>query len=293
MPPSPAWYREAMPELPEVETVVRSLRASILGARLAGAEARFAGWLRGDAGLLPQLAGTSVRSIARAGKYILIDLAPASAPPGALRAANSLRLLLHLGMSGKILVEEGGTRLAAHTHFILRLADGREVRFIDARRFGRVAIGRPDGAAGDPSRQVASGAEPLEVDEAGFLERFWKRSGTIKGLLLNQTLLRGLGNIYVDESLFRARIHPRARRLSRARLRALRTAIRQVLSEAIAAGGSSISDYVASDGQRGWFQVRHRVYGRAGQPCRRCRAPIRRLLVAGRGTHVCPRCQRR
>ncbi|MGH9472473.1 MAG: bifunctional DNA-formamidopyrimidine glycosylase/DNA-(apurinic or apyrimidinic site) lyase [Terriglobales bacterium] len=267
-----------MPELPEVENVVRGLRESLAGAVVAGAEERFAGILRGTRGALRGLGGRRLGAITRAGKFILIEL------------EGGWRLLFHLGMSGKLLVVAAAARREPHTHFVLRLADGREVRFSDPRRFGRVVLGRA-GGAGDPARQVARGREPLEIGEDEFTRLFWKRSGAIKGLLLNQTLLRGLGNIYADESLHRAGVDPRARRLSRPRLARLRAAIRDVLAEAIAAGGSSIQDYVKSNGERGWFQVSHRVYGREGRPCPGCGTPIRRIVVAGRGTHFCPRCQ--
>ncbi|HZT73714.1 MAG TPA: bifunctional DNA-formamidopyrimidine glycosylase/DNA-(apurinic or apyrimidinic site) lyase [Terriglobales bacterium] len=342
-----------MPELPEVETVVRGLRAALAGAVVAGARERFRGLVRGERGLLRRLGGLRVGAIERAGKFILVELGPPparasgadpssalgapaagrsqrgghscppdsdpgagqaaergghsrppisgsrpgharkdalAAPPGESRDPRVL-LLLHLGMSGKLLLVPAAAPLAPHTHFVLRLAGGRELRFSDPRRFGRVALGRPGGAA-DPRRQIVPGREPLDIGAAEFARLFHGRAAAIKSLLLNQALLRGLGNIYADESLFRAGIAPRARHLSRARLERLRRAIRGVLQEAIAAGGSSIADYVASDGARGWFQTRHRVYGRAGRPCPRCGAPIRRIVLAGRGTHFCPRCQR-
>jgi formamidopyrimidine-DNA glycosylase len=170
------------------------------------------------------------------------------------------------------------------------LASGRELRFVDPRRFGRLEFrelsrSEPFGAAG---------ADPLLVTAEKFFEIFHSRHTPIKSALLNQKLLSGVGNIYADESLFRAGIRPRrlAGRLSRAELERLRLALREVLEHAIRLGGSSVSDYVGADGARGFFQLEHCVYRRTCLPCLRCQTPIRRLLLAGRGTHYCPQCQR-
>jgi formamidopyrimidine-DNA glycosylase len=187
------------------------------------------------------------------------------------------------------------TRLASepalpHTHVFFGLDDGRELRYTDVRRFGRMLL--------VPESQIAMfqerlGAEPLEISLKEFCERFSSRSARIKALLLDQGILRGVGNIYADESLFRARIHPAriARNLTPSQLAALHQAVRQILSTAIRLRGSSVSDYVDSDGNRGEFQFRHRVYQREGEPCVRCREKIRRVIVAGRSSHFCPRCQ--
>ncbi|MGH9535007.1 MAG: bifunctional DNA-formamidopyrimidine glycosylase/DNA-(apurinic or apyrimidinic site) lyase [Terriglobales bacterium] len=263
-----------MPELPEVETVARGLRRALAGARLLWAEERFAGWVRGARERLGELPGCHVAGVRRAGKFICLELRG---------AGRDLPLWLHMGMSGKLLVQPAAAPLARHTHFILHFTDGKDLRCVDPRRFGRALLGV------DPP---APGAEPLDIRAEEFTQLFWGRAGAIKGLLLRQDLLRGLGNIYADESLFRAGIRPRARSLSRPRLRRLHAEVRAVLREAIRAGGSSISDYVGADGAKGWFQVRHRVYGRAGAPCLTCRTPIRRMVVAGRSSHYCPRCQR-
>lgn len=290
-----------MPELPEVETVVRTLRAAAAGAVIAGASARLPPpphhlqLRRRD---LAAIVGGVIGRVERAGKYILIGIVPsgtaasATVPPSPPPAA-AWRLLLHLGMTGRVVVAAANEPVPRHTHFILRFADGRELRYTDPRRFGRAALGPADQSAADPAASVARGAEPLALSEEEFVRLFRGRAGAIKGLLLNQNLLRGLGNIYADESLHRAGLHPLARRLSAARLRRLRAAVLEVLEEAIAAGGSSIRDYVDATGRGGWFQTRHRVYARTGEPCVRCGAAIRRGVVAGRGTHYCPRCQRR
>lgn len=227
--------------------------------------------LRGDPA---SLAGQTIREVRRHGKFIVMELSSGST------------LTLHLGMTGKLLVNSDRT---AYTRAGFRLDQG-ELLFEDIRTFGRIEI-----SAALPERVAALGPDALQVDASEFAARAKTRRSAIKPLLLNQRFLRGLGNIYADEALFGAGIHPRATasRLSLSRLRRLHDAIRQTLRQAIDAGGSSISDYVDADGVRGSFQERHQVYGREGAPCPRCGGPIRRILVAQRGTHFCPRCQKR
>jgi formamidopyrimidine-DNA glycosylase len=195
--------------------------------------------------------------------------------------------VIHLGMTGRCLVCEPGAEIAKHTHLIASLASGRELRFVDPRRFGKLQVleGREFAAAG---------AEPIAADREKFVELFKGRKTPIKSALLNQSLLSGIGNIYADESLFRAGIRPRRRAasLTRADLLRLYDAIQQVLGEAITAGGSSISNYVDADGESGLFQLEHRVYQRTGEPCLVCGTSIKRVVVAGRSSHYCPRCQR-
>jgi formamidopyrimidine-DNA glycosylase len=193
-------------------------------------------------------------------------------------------------MTGRLLVGAADAPLAAHTHARLTLKSGFELRFVDPRRFGRLEfreIGLGEGF-------LAPGAEPLAVSATEFAALFRGRRLAIKAALLNQSLLAGVGNIYADESLFRAGIRPsrRAGRLTRAELERLRTALGKVLRQAIRKGGSSVSDYVDADGERGFFQLEHCVYLRTGQPCRVCGTLVRRTLIAGRGTHFCPVCQR-
>jgi formamidopyrimidine-DNA glycosylase len=202
----------------------------------------------------------------------------------------SAQWIVHLGMTGRLLVTTPDVPAAAHTHARLSLASGRELRFVDPRRFGRLEfrdLSRDAGFSG-------TGAEPLTVGAEEFAALFRGRRLLIKAALLNQSLLAGVGNIYADESLFRAGIRPsrRAGRLTRAELERLRLGLRQVLEHAIRLGGSSVSDYVDADGVRGFFQLEHCVYQRTGLPCRRCKTPIRRILASGRGTHYCPHCQR-
>jgi formamidopyrimidine-DNA glycosylase len=195
--------------------------------------------------------------------------------------------IVHLGMTGRLQVCEPQAEILKHTHAILKLVSGRELRFVDPRRFGRLSVA----IAGDFD---AGGIEPLEADLDRFLVLFRGRKTPIKSALLNQKLLRGVGNIYADESLFRAGIRPRRRAstITRDQLAGLLASVKEVLREAIALGGSSISDYVDADGEEGFFQLQHRVYGREGEPCLVCKTPVKRVVIAGRSSHYCPRCQK-
>jgi len=193
--------------------------------------------------------------------------------------------IVHLGMTGRLQVCEPQSEILKHTHAILKLASGRELRFVDPRRFGRLSV-----AHGFQT----GGVEPLEADFEQFLELFRGRKTPIKSALLNQKLLRGVGNIYADESLFRAGIRPRRRvsTVTREQLSRLLASVKEVLREAIALGGSSISDYLDADGEEGFFQLQHRVYGREGEPCLVCKTPVKRIVIAGRSSHYCARCQK-
>ena len=255
-----------MPELPEVENVVRSLAPRIVGRGII--EARFL-WPRAAQGepdgMAELLSGRFIRGVRRLGKHILIDL--------------DVGLIdIHLRMTGKLLFGEPGPYARA----ILQLDNGTLV-FDDVRQFGYLVW-----RAADPP----AGRDALVATADEFVKLVRARRGRIKSLLLNQAVIAGLGNIYVDEALFRAGIHPLAHGLSRKRLERLYQAISEVLAEAIDAGGSSISNYVDAEGRRGSFQRQHRVYGREGEPCLTCGKPIRRIVVSQRGTHYCPRCQR-
>jgi formamidopyrimidine-DNA glycosylase len=208
-------------------------------------------------------------------------------------------------MTGRLLVCQADEPTPKHTHAILQLDDDREIRFVDPRRFGRLSVldlSRGEGAKqGNQSKGtgpigegfLGPGTEPLDISADAFRALFRGRRTPIKSALLNQKLLHGVGNIYADESLFRAGIRPRrqAGRLTAKQLERLRIAIQSVLREAITLGGSSVSDYVDASGEKGFFQLEHKVYLRTGQPCLVCGTPIRRILVAGRGTHYCPHCQ--
>jgi formamidopyrimidine-DNA glycosylase len=263
-----------MPELPEVETVVRSL-APLAGRRILNAEFRQVRVLIGD----PEesaafLRGRLITSISRYGKFIVIHLEPAGF------------LIVHLGMTGKLLAD---VPPAKHTHAIFTMDQG-TLLFEDSRQFGRIEY-----SVTLPERVQKLGPDALDIDFEAFSALLRKRKSRMKSLLLNQVFLRGLGNIYADEALFRAGIHPLAlgSRLKKERVLKLYDAIREVLLEAIESKGSSISDYVDSTGARGSFQEQHRVYQRGGEPCLACGQPIRRTLVAQRGTHFCPKCQKR
>jgi formamidopyrimidine-DNA glycosylase len=190
-------------------------------------------------------------------------------------------------MTGRLQICDPQTEIEKHTHAILKLGSGRELRFVDPRRFGRLAVAQ----AADFD---AGGIEPLEIDLDRFIPLFRGRKTPIKSALLNQKLLRGVGNIYADESLFRAGIRPlrKVSTIKRDQLAKLLPAIQDVLKEAIALGGSSVSDYVDADGKEGFFQLQHRVYAREGEPCLVCKTPIKRIVIGGRSSHYCPKCQK-
>jgi formamidopyrimidine-DNA glycosylase len=275
-----------MPELPEVETIARGLARQVTGDRIESV------WIGGKPEPLKSpaeeivrvLQGARIAAVRRVGKHIVIDLERRAKKAA---AAKRSQWIVHLGMTGRMLVAEADAEIAKHTHAIATLASGRELRFEDPRRFGRLEVKSDAGFA-------AKGAEPLDVAFEIFAQLFRGRKTPIKSALLNQALLSGIGNIYADESLFRAGIRPRRRAasLTRAELRKLYDAVHEVLNEAIAAGGSSVSDYVDAAGEPGFFQLQHRVYQRAGQPCLVCKTRIKRLVIGGRSSHYCPKCQR-
>jgi formamidopyrimidine-DNA glycosylase len=288
-----------MPELPEVETIARGVHDRVRGNRIVQV---WFGSHREPFKTLPArqakgLEGRVILAVHRTGKHIVCELGTAgggsSLDNRRFAGQNSIpqaQWIVHLGMTGRLLVTTPDAPVAVHTHARLSLADGRELRFVDPRRFGRLEFR-------DLARNAsfnAQGAEPLTIEPEEFAALFHGRQLAIKAALLNQKLLSGIGNIYADESLFRAGIRPRKRsgRLTRAELERLRLALREVLEHAIRLGGSSVSDYVDAAGERGFFQLEHCVYLRTGLPCRRCHTPIRRILLAGRGTHYCPHCQR-
>jgi formamidopyrimidine-DNA glycosylase len=308
-------YPDNMPELPEVETIARGLDKRVAGDTV---ESVWIGSrqqpLKSPAGdIASALEGKRIVRVHRAGKHIVFDLegqsrAPKTATKIATKTATkkgkrrtrvrgltrqttsspqSAQWIVHLGMTGRIVVCEPAAEIAKHTHLIAKLTSGSELRFIDPRMFGRLSVLQPGGF--DPG-----GVEPLEVSEEQFVALFRGRKTPIKSALLNQKLLRGVGNIYADESLFRAGIRPRRRAaaITRQQLGKLHQAVREVLQEAITLGGSSISDYVDADGEEGFFQLQHRVYGREGEPCLVCETAIRRVVLAGRSSHYCANCQK-
>jgi formamidopyrimidine-DNA glycosylase len=277
-----------MPELPEVETIANGVDERLRGDRIVDV------WLGSHVEPFKTpvteqatgLTGRTILRVHRVGKHIVCEL-------GSQDGQNSQQVkaqwIVHLGMTGRLLVTTPEGTVAPHTHARLTMASGRELRFVDPRRFGRLEFRE----LRSTKEFIGPGSEPLTISPENFAKLFRKRRLAIKAALLNQTLLHGVGNIYADESLFHAGIRPRrmAGRLKREELFRLHAALQKVLRQAIQLGGSSVSDYVDADGVRGFFQLEHRVYMRTGEPCRVCGTPIRRILLAGRGTHYCPNCQ--
>jgi formamidopyrimidine-DNA glycosylase len=277
-----------MPELPEVETIANGVHARIHGQTVRSV------WTSNKPQtfkslpdeIIDVLTGSRIDRVHRVGKTIVVDLIRA-----ADYAKRPAQFLVHLGMTGRLLVSPPETPIPPHTHAILSLSSGKELRFVDARRFGRLSV---VATASLETEYAGPGSEPLTIALEDFIALFRGRKTPIKAALLNQSLLHGVGNIYADEALFHAGIRPsrHAGRLTRAELRRLREALNKVLTEAIQLGGSSVSDYVDADGVAGFFQLHHHVYSRTGQPCRICSTPIKRIVIGGRGTHFCPTCQK-
>jgi formamidopyrimidine-DNA glycosylase len=274
-----------MPELPEVETVVRGLRLVLPGRRIEGVRFGKTDFIDNPAAIERDLPGCRIADVLRRGKYIVLPLERNES------SSEAPVLIIHLGMTGRVATRPPGDPVVPHTHAFFALDDGRELRFTDPRRFGRIALFSR--AEFDVTFE-RFGTEPLEVSEAEFRRLLAGRSARIKSLLLDQRFLRGIGNIYADESLWRARIHPMrlGERINNAEAHRLLEAIRRILREAIQLGGSTISDFVSAAGLPGEFQIRHRVYDREGKGCFRCASKIRRIVVAGRSSYFCPRCQR-
>ncbi len=272
-------HTESMPELPEVETIVRGLRPSVTGERIRTAEFQWARTCVGDPDYVcGELSGQVVTGIRRWGKYLVFDLEKAGA---------ASVMVVHLRMTGNLLLSaEPGPWTRATFVF----SSGKSLIFNDIRKFGRIEWARDL-----PTRLLELGPEPLEIGIDEFVARLRRRSAQVKAVMLNQEFVRGLGNIYCDEALFRAGIHPRAStaRLGRTRATRLHAAIQEVLIEAIEQGGSTIANFVNSEGAQGYFQLRTAVYGKTGEACKVCSRPIRKIIVASRSTHYCSRCQRR
>ena len=264
-----------MPELPEVETVRRTLAPRVIGRRIVAVR-YYSPLAAGGApdAMAQGLTGRRIHRLERQGKYLIFHL-------------DSGWMTVHLRMTGKLLIDGKRT---AWTRAELEFDDGHALVFEDVRQFGRL-LWYPE----YPADVARLGPDALGLEADVFVSLLKSRRSKVKPLLLNQQILCGLGNIYVDEALHRARIHPLAiaETLGRKRLLRLHSAVDEVLGEALAAGGSSISDYVDADGRRGTFQQAHRVYRRADQPCSVCGTSIRRIVVGQRGTHFCPHCQRR
>ena len=281
-----------MPELPEVETVANGVHARVAGLRVLGV------WTSGkpqtfkspENELVETLTGARIERVRRVGKTVVLDVASPAPDVGTSENGalpGKTQLLVHLGMTGRLLVSAPEVPWPPHTHAVLTLSNRRELRFVDPRRFGRLSLVREPGGYAGP------GTEPTTVQPEAFARLFRHRKLAIKAALLNQSILHGVGNIYADEALFRAGIRPRraAGRLTRGELGRLHGTLQEVLARAIELGGSSVSDYVDAAGVRGFFQLEHKVYGRAGEPCHDCASPLKKIVVGGRTTVYCPRCQ--
>jgi len=274
-----------MPELPEVETVVRGLRLHLPGRRIVELRLGKTDFMDDPVAIGERVPGSLIRAVRRHGKFLVLELEADGAARG------ELLLVIHLGMTGQLTVVAADTEVKPHTHVFFMLDDRRELRFCDPRRFGRMLVATP----ADGEKILGPlGADPLEVSETDFRRLITSRRARIKALLLDQTVFRGMGNIYTDESLWRAKIHPArlGANLKPGEIKKLHRAMRAILKEAIRLGGSSISDYVGANGEPGEFQIRHRAYDREGKKCFRCGAKIRRMIVAGRSSYFCPKCQR-
>lgn len=271
-----------MPELPEVETIVRNLSPKLIGLKIESFRVLFPPVLRnGDVSDIRKLRGKKILDIHRRGKMILIN------------CEDNLSLLFHLKMTGKLLFCPQKTPFDKHTHFVLSFkGQEKELRFRDVRKFGFIFfIQTPEVFSSEKLRDL--GPEPLEIDYPFFAGLFKGRKARIKNLLLNQKFIAGIGNIYADEILFRAKIHPltEASLLSEEDKKRLWKAMRKVLRDAIEKRGSSIRDYTDAEGKQGNFQNYHQVYGRRALPCRICGEKIERLRLGGRSSFFCPSCQ--
>jgi len=280
----------AVPELPEVETVRRGLAAQVVGRRITKVEVGRERTVRRTSArsVIDGLTGTTITAVNRRGKYLLCPLDSGD------------ELMMHLRMSGRLLVAASGEHRPPHTHVVMHLAGepAEELWFVDPRTFGEVVVFDPSNVAIELPELAKMGIDPIAdgLTRQQFADLLARRSRQIKALLLDQHVVAGIGNIYCDESLHLAGVRwdRRSDAITPREASKLHAAIMRVLGEAIEAGGSTLADtqYVGVDGVAGWFQLHHRVYDRAGQRCLTCRkADIVRVAVAGRGTHFCPRCQ--
>ena len=276
-----------MPELPEVETVARGLQREIAGRKILSVALGKTDFIDDPAAVERELPGRSILRVERYGKFLLLRLSTAK-DRGASQEETAL--LVHLGMTGSLMPRPVNEAPLKHTHVVMLLDDGRELRYIDPRRFGRMAY-----LAGEALRRELQrfGADPLDAGLMEFAERIRGRRARIKALLLDQGVLRGVGNIYADESLWKAKIHPArlGAQLKRKQVAELYEGLQEILKKAIQLRGSSISDFLDAEGLPGEYQRHHRVYGREGKACFRCKTAIRRMIVAGRSSYFCPECQ--
>jgi formamidopyrimidine-DNA glycosylase len=273
-----------MPELPEVETIVKGLRKTVAGKKIRSIQVIFPGIVRQDTKKFKKnVDKCEIRRVRRRGKYILIDL------------SNRNTILVHLGMTGNFLLVKSSNPLNKHDHLVIRFnKNWKELRYNDQRKFGKIKS-FPTSKEEKVSELNKLGPESLNISSSDFIDLFQKRKGRIKSALLNQQIIAGLGNIYADESLFEARIHPSQKidQLTFPQLRKLHQAIRIILRKAIKAGGSSIENYYNVKGEIGAFQLQHKVYGREGLFCKKCGTKIKRIKISQRSSYFCPKCQKR
>ncbi len=280
-----------MPELPEVETVRRGLQVQVVGRRIERVEVGRERTVRRTSAteLIDGLTGATIEQVNRRGKYLLCVLDTGD------------QMMIHLRMSGRVLIAAAGTARPPHTHVVLHLAGepAEELWFVDPRTFGEVVVFDPEHAAREMPELARLGLDPITdgLSRAQLAELLAGRARQLKPLLLDQHVIAGIGNIYCDEILHAARLRPDrlSNSLSSRSVTMLHSAIHQVLGAAIEAGGSTLTDtqYVDLEGQQGWFQLSHRVYDRAGQRCLTCQlSTIRRVVLGGRSTCFCPKCQR-
>jgi formamidopyrimidine-DNA glycosylase len=273
-----------VPELPEVETVVRDLRPLLVGHRLTAVKQTSRRALRQPWRSVwnTEVAGQRVSHVERRGKWILIGL------------EEEKTLVVHLGMTGQLTVESANEPIASHVHLVFPLDDGtNELRFRDIRRFGSARLFHTAQELDDFFVASGLGPEPFDLSASHWRDCLRSCKRCLKAVLLDQTVVAGVGNIYADESLFQARLHPAqaAQTLGKAEADRLRRAVASVLHRAIQRRGSSIRNYVGGSGLQGEFQNEHHVYGRTGEPCPRCGTAIARVRLAGRSSHFCPKCQ--
>jgi len=277
-----------MPELPEVETVARGLQREIAGRRILSVTLGKTDFIDNPEEIEKELPGRAIREVARYGKFLLLRL---TVKQDAVELEAESALLVHLGMTGMLAPQPAEEPQAKHTHVVALLDDGRELRYNDPRRFGRMAY-----LAGERLKEELKrfGADPLEAGLEEFTARICGKRARIKALLLDQQVLRGVGNIYADESLWKAKIHPMrmGAKLRQEQVRELYRAMQGILERAIVMRGSSIADFLDVEGQPGEYQRHHRAYGREGKPCFRCKTRIERVIVAGRSSYFCPQCQK-
>ena len=271
-----------MPELPEVETIVRGLKRTVLGKKIKAIKIVPSRVLQNKPGYFKQnLIGLKIIGVERRGKNIIL-----------LLSSGNL-LLIHLGMTGNLIYLKKPAPLKKHDHLNIEFSDKSQLRYNDPRKFGKFKLVKSSQI--ENIKDLKSlGPEPLELSKNDFVKLVQRRKGRIKSTLLNQKFIAGIGNIYADEVLFEAKIHPeeRACNLSSNRLKKLHQAIQKILKKAIKSGGSSIDNYLDVEGRKGLFQLQHKVYGKKGMPCLRCGIKIKRIVVNQRSSYFCPECQK-